>query len=340
MGTTTEHLGELPRGHYGFIGKRTNIRSHKFILIGAFLGLGVMGYPMAQNLRKALPSSSTLVISELVQTQVNKFLLETSQFGPIKVASSPKEVAENADFIVTMLPKGPHVLEVFTNPANGLLSVPPSGSPKFFLDCSTIDTATSLMIGKEVEISELGRFTDAPVSGGPNGAYAATLTFMVGGTPDDFRLVYPVVATMGKEDSIFHCGPLGAGLATKQINNYLSAVSIIGVCEAMNMGVRYGLDPKTLAGVINISSGKCYNSLDQNPVKGVTPTAAASKDFEGGFSMELCKGVVEMAVQLGKDVGAKNILSDLVIKTYEEASQDERCKGKDCRSIYRFISEQ
>lgn len=294
---------------------------------------------MAQNLRKALPAASTLVISELVQQQVDKFLSETSQFGPIKVVSSPKEVAENSDFIITMLPKGPHVFEVFTNSENGLLSIDPSASPKFFLDCSTIDTATSLKVGQAVENSGLGRFTDSPVSGGPNGAYAATLTFMVGGSLEIFDFVHPVVATMGKKDSIFHCGSLGAGLATKQINNYLSAVSIIGVCEAMNMGVKYGLDPKTLAGVINVSSGKCYNSLDQNPVKGVTPTAAASKNFEGGFSMELCKGVVEMAVQLGKDVGANNILSDLVMRTFEEASQDERCKGKDCRSIYKFISD-
>ncbi|KFY80411.1 hypothetical protein V499_00710 [Pseudogymnoascus sp. VKM F-103] len=318
---TTGHSQNLPLGDYGFI------------------GLGIMGYPMAQNLRKALPPTSTLVICELSQKQIDKFILETSQHGPIKVVSSPKEVSDNSDFIITMLPKGPHVLGVFTNPTNGLLAAAPSASPKFFLDCSTIETATSLKVGKAVESSGLGRFADSPVSGGPNGAYSATLTFMVGGSTEIFELVSPVLATMGKRDSLFHCGPAGAGLATKQINNYLSAVSIIGVCEAMNMGVRYGLDPKILSGVINVSSGKCYNSLDQNPVKGVTSTAAASKDFEGGFSMELCKGVVEMAVQLGKDVGAKNVLSDLVMKTFEDASQDERCKGKDCRSVYRYISE-
>ncbi|OBT53930.1 hypothetical protein VE04_05139 [Pseudogymnoascus sp. 24MN13] len=318
---TTGHSQNLPLGDYGFI------------------GLGIMGYPMAQNLRKALPPTSTLVICELAQKQIDKFILETSQHGPIKVVSSPKEVSENSDFIITMLPKGPHVLVVFTNPTNGLLPAAPSVSPKFFLDCSTIETATSLKVGKAVESSGLGRFADSPVSGGPNGAYSATLTFMVGGSTEIFELVSPVLAAMGKRDSLFHCGPAGAGLATKQINNYLSAVSIIGVCEAMNMGVRYGLDPKILSGVINVSSGKCYNSLDQNPVKGVTSTAAASKDFEGGFSMELCKGVVEMAVQLGKDVGAKNVLSDLVMKTFEDASQDERCKGKDCRSVYRYISE-
>ena len=160
---------------------------------------------------------------------------------------------------------------------------------------------------------------------------------MVGGPEELFEQVKLIVSTMGK--SIFHCGPAGAGLATKQINNYLSAVSIIGVCEAMNMGERYGLNPTVLAGVINVSSGKCYNSLDQNPVKGVTPTSASAKDFEGGFSTELCKGVIDMAVDLGKQVGAKSVLADTVQDTFERAVKSDRCSGKDCRSIYRLFSE-
>ncbi len=236
-----------------------------------------------------------------------------------------------------MLPKGPHVHDAFTNPSTGLLTISKTGTEKLFLECSTIDVKTSLLVGEEVRKSGLGSFVDAPVSGGPNGAYGATLTFMVGGTEELFRRVEPVVRTMGK--NIFHCGPAGAGLATKQINNYLSSVCILGTCEAMNMGVRYGLDPKVLAGVINVSSGKNYNSLDQNPVKGVTPTAASAKDFEGGFSSELCKGVIDMAVDLGKQVGAKSILSGIVQDTFDRACKSPKCSGKDCRSVYRLFSE-
>jgi 3-hydroxyisobutyrate dehydrogenase-like beta-hydroxyacid dehydrogenase len=238
-----------------------------------------------------------------------------------------------------MLPKGPHVLDVFTHPTSGLLSMSKRVAEKLFIDCSTIDVKTSLTVGKAVENSGLGLFVDSPVSGGPNGALAGTLTFMTGCDPEVFQRVKAVVKTMGKEKNIFHCGPAGAGLATKQINNYLSAVSILGVCEAMNVGVRYGLDPKVLAGVINTSSGKCYNSLDQNPVKGVTPTAASAKDFDGGFSTELCKGVIDMAVELGEQVGAKSVLSDIVQRTFDRATKSDRCKGKDCRSIYRLFSE-
>ena len=313
-----------------------------------------MGYGMAKNLRSKIPKSSTLVICELVEKRRDQFVAEVE--GSLKVAHSPKEVAEQAvcyhatpylyitkvciqDIIITMLPKGPHVLDVFTNPSNGLLAISSSSSQKFFIECSTIDVKTSLQVGEKVKKSQLGQFVDSPVSGGPNGANAGTLTFMVGGTPELFERTKTVVQTMGKEESIFHCGPAGAGLATKQINNYLSSVCILGVSEAMNMGIRYGLDPTVLAGVINVSSGKCYNSLDQNPVKGVTPTAASAKDFEGGFSTELCKGVIDMAVDLGKEVGAKSVLSDVVRSTFQKAAENEMCSGKDCRSVYRLFAE-
>jgi 3-hydroxyisobutyrate dehydrogenase-like beta-hydroxyacid dehydrogenase len=243
------------------------------------------------------------------------------------------------DIIITMLPKGSHVLDAFTNPSNGLLTISSPLSPKFFIECSTIDVKTSLLVAEKVKESDLGQFVDSPVSGGPNGANAGTLTFMVGGTPELFERTKTVVRTMGKGESIFHCGPAGAGLATKQINNYLSSVCILGVSEAMNMGTRYGLDPNVLAGVINVSSGKCYNSLDQNPVKGVTPTAASAKDYEGGFSTELCKGVIDMAVDLGKEVGARSVLSEVVQSTFQKAVASERCSGKDCRSVYRLFAE-
>ncbi|KAK9784134.1 putative 3-hydroxyisobutyrate [Seiridium cardinale] len=92
----------------------------------------------------------------------------------------------------------------------------------------------------------------------------------------------------------------GAGLATKQIKNYLSSVSMLGVCEAMNMGIRYGLDPKVLMSVINTSSGWYYNSPDQNPITGVAVTAASANDFKGKFSTELCKDAIDMAVALSE----------------------------------------
>src|SRR2546423_1726040 len=117
-----------------------------------------------------------------------------------------------------MLPKGPHVRSVFTDSKTGLLSANPSYSI-LFMECSTIDTATSNEVNRLATFAG-HHFVDAPVSGGPNCANAGTLTFMVGGPPELFALVKPLAEAMGKKESIFHCGDAGAGLATKQINNY------------------------------------------------------------------------------------------------------------------------
>ncbi|KAI3332072.1 NAD binding domain of 6-phosphogluconate dehydrogenase-domain-containing protein [Xylariaceae sp. AK1471] len=302
-----------------------------------FIGIGTMGWGMAMNLRQKIPREAKMVICELSEARRNQFIQEAKDKGIVITAKTPREVAEQSDVIITMLPKGPDVREVFTNKETGLLSAAPRENPLHFIECSTIETATSVDIGKEVAKSKLGTFIDAPVSGGPNGANAGTLALMVGGQDEDWERAEPILRMMGK--NIFHCGPPGAGLATKQINNYLSSVCTVGVCEAMNMGVKYGLDPKKLADVINVSSGRCYNSLDQNPVKGVTPGAASEKDFVGGFSVELCKGVLDMAVALGEQVGAQTILSDRVLALYDKALKDERTRGRDSRSIYRLFAD-
>ncbi|SCO91370.1 related to 3-hydroxyisobutyrate dehydrogenase [Fusarium oxysporum] len=300
-----------------------------------FIGLGQMGWGMAMNLRKKISQSSKLVVCEVSAARLEQFIKAAE--GEIETADTPQEVAERADIVITMLPKGQHVLEVFTNPNNGLLSVKPKGKPVLFIDCSTIEVATSIEVGNKVNQSGIGTFIDAPVSGGPNGANNATLAIMAGCEAADFTKAEPILKMLGR--NIFHCGPAGAGLATKQINNYLSSVCTIGVCEAMNMGVKYGLDPKVLAGVINVSSGRCYNSLEQNPVKGVTSGAASENDFVGGFSVELCKGVLEMAMELGKGVGAQSRLGDTVLDIYDKAVKDERTKGRDSRSVYRLFAD-
>ncbi|KAI1756941.1 3-hydroxyisobutyrate dehydrogenase, variant [Xylaria castorea] len=302
-----------------------------------FIGIGVMGFGMAKNLRHKVPKQAKLVICEISESRRIQFIEEVQNEGVVTVADNPREVAEQSDVVITMLPKGQHVRDVFTNKETGLLSATPRETPIHFIDCSTIETSTSVDISKLVAESKLGTFIDAPVSGGPNGANSGTLALMVGGSEEDWERAEPILRMMGK--NIFHCGPPGAGLATKQINNYLSSVCTVGVCEAMNMGVKYGLDPKKLADVINVSSGRCYNSLDQNPVKGVTPGSASEKDFEGGFSVELCKGVMDMAVELGEQVGARSILSDRVLAIYDKALKDERTRGKDSRSIYRFFAD-
>ena len=293
---------------------------------------------MAQNLRRRIPRSAKLIINELNQDIVHRFLDETQPRKNISTASTASEVASQADIIITMLPAGPHVKAVFTDPSTGLLAGSPKNRQILFMECSTIDVATSNAMNELVTAAG-HKFVDAPVSGGYNGAVAGSLTFMIGGSEPLFEEVKPLAEAMGKKENIYHCGKQGAGLATKQINNYLGFVSMLGVSEAFNMGRLYGLNPKTLASVINVSTGRCYNSSSENPVKGVSPTASVNKDFQGGFSIELCKGVVEMALQLGEQVGAKSVLRDTVLQTLAGASEDPRVKGRDYRSIYLYIAD-
>ncbi len=348
--TVTNGHSELPAATYGFIGMSHSL--HSTSVADVKIGLGNMGYRMAQNLRSKLPADSVLVVCEVVQSVLEKFVGETK--GLVRVAQSPREISEQSvscenvsiesylltdtkEIIITMLPAGKHVKQVFTDHSTGLLSVSKSSKPKTFIECSTIDVQTSLEVAEAVSESALGSFADVPVSGGPTGAEAATLTFMAGGSSDVIERVKPIVMTMGK--TFFHCGGAGAGLATKQINNYISGICMLGTAEAMNLGIRYGLDPKVLAGVINSSTGRSYNSIEQNPVKGISPNSSAERDFENGFSIELCKGVLHMAIDLGERVGARLPLSQGLIDTYEAASMDDRCKGKDCRSVYRYVAD-
>ncbi|KAK5744130.1 hypothetical protein LTR17_002160 [Elasticomyces elasticus] len=305
-----------------------------------YVGLGQMGYGMALNIRKKIPRSARLVVCEIAEARRKQFEEEAMQFGPIEAVATPREVSEKADLIITTLPRSQHVHEAFANPSTGFLAArrtPESRTPLLFIECSTIEVATSLEIRRMVEASGLGSMIDAPVSGGPNGANGGTLTIMVGGSDELYQQALPILEAMGKKGNIFSCGDPGAGLATKQINNYLSSVCTIGVSEAMNMGLKYGLDPKTLSAVINSSSGRCYNSMEQNPVKGVTPGAASERDFEGGFSVELCKGVLDLAVALGEQVGAQLLLSQPVLRVYEKALKDPRTQGKDSRSVIRLF---
>lgn len=124
------------------------------------------------------------------------------------------------------------VKHVFTDPTTGLLSVSaPSAQRKFFLETSTIEVRVSNEVLKEVQQSGLGDFIDCPVSGGIPAAHQGNLSFMVGGSETLYGKAKPILATMGKEENILFCGPPGAGLVTKQINNYCGNVAYIGLCE-------------------------------------------------------------------------------------------------------------
>lgn len=180
-----------------------------------------------------------------------------------------------------------------------------------------------------------GIFVDAPMSGGVVGATAGTLTFMLGAPADLVPVLEPILLRMGKR--VLHCGNPGAGLSAKLANNYLLAINNIATAEAMNLGVKWGLDPKVLAGVINVSTGKCWPSEVNNPVPGVVETAPAGRDYKGGFGIGLMKKDLKLAIVAAQEAGARLELAEKAREVYETAEGDERCRGRDFSVVYRYL---
>jgi 3-hydroxyisobutyrate dehydrogenase len=173
------------------------------------------------------------------------------------------------------------------------------------------------------------------MSGGVVGATAGTLTFMVGASDETVARVEPTLLRMGRK--VLHCGEQGTGLSAKLANNYLLALNNIATAEAMNLGMRWGLDAKTLAGVINVSTGRCWPSEVNNPVAGVVEAAPAGRDYAGGFGIGLMKKDLRLAMVAAGEAGARMELADSALRVYEEAEKQTQCKGRDFSVVYRYL---
>lgn len=209
---------------------------------------------------------------------------------------------------------------------------------RIFIDCSTIDPSTSRQVAKSVADAGQGLFVDAPMSGGVVGATAGTLTFMLGADEALLPRVEPALMHMGRK--VLHCGGQGAGLSAKLANNYLLALNNIATAEAMNLGVKWGLDPAKLAAVINVSTGRCWPSEVNNPVKGVVEGSPAGRDYRGGFGIALMKKDLRLALVAAEEAGARMELAQTAFGVYEEASKQEDCQGRDFSVVYRYIGGQ
>ena len=272
-----------------------------------FIGLGNMGAPMAHNLLKA---GHQLSVFDLNAAAVENLV----GAGALPV-DSPTAIAQgNAELIITMLPADAHVKSVYLG-ENGLIASSREGV--MLIDCSTIDPHSAREVAKAA--AEHGNpMLDAPVSGGTGGAAAGTLTFMVGGSDADFDRAQPILAAMGK--NIVHCGAAGNGQVAKVANNMLLGISMIGVAEAMALGVALGMDAKTLAGVINTSSGRCWSSDTYNPFPGVLDNVPSSRGYSGGFGSDLMLKDLGLATEAAKQVRQPVILGALAQQLYQSFS--------------------
>ena len=210
-----------------------------------FIGVGNMGGPMARNLLKAGIKLKAFDPAESALAAVVKAGAER--------VGAPADAAKGVDAVVTMLPAGPHVSDVYGGKGGVLAAVSPG---TLLIDSSTIDVETARATTAKARERGL-EMLDAPVSGGVGGAEAGTLTFMVGGSAEAFRRGEPLLQKMGK--TIIHAGGPGNGQAAKICNNMILGISMVAVSEGFALAERLGLDAQTLFNISSKSSGQCWS---------------------------------------------------------------------------------
>ncbi|KAF0852316.1 mitochondrial 3-hydroxyisobutyrate dehydrogenase [Andalucia godoyi] len=329
-----------------------------------FIGLGQMGSRMAPHLLTARPNPNPNPSSSssgsgsgasldfdldasgvpprlLVCDNSSSAMASFCALHPSATAATIETIASTANIIVTMLPTPAIVDSVYSTLFARASTAGSDGSSttsrRLFMDCSTIDAATTRALASRVPASS--HFVDAPVSGGVNGAAQGTLTFMVGGPAASFAVAAPILRRMGK--AVVHCGAAaGSGQVVKAANNLVLGVSMIAVAEAMAMGVRAGVDPAVLASVINVSTGRCWSSDSYNPVPGVMPNVPSARNYDGGFAVELMKKDIALALQAGKESGLSMAAAKLALQEYSALADHPDFKGKDFSAVYKYAMDQ
>ncbi len=287
-----------------------------------FIGLGNMGLPMAQNLIKAGHTVEGVDISEAAVAK-----LKAAGGTGVETA---KSAAARADVVITMLPAGQHVREVYLGP-NGIIENANEGT--LLIDCSTIDVESARAVAAEAEKKGL-LMIDAPVSGGVGGAQAGTLTFMVGGPTQAFVRAETILQNMGK--TIVHAGGSGNGQAAKVCNNMVLAVSMIAVSEAFVLAEKLGLEHQKLFDIASKSSGQCWALTTYCPVPGPVPTSPANRDYQAGFTAAMMLKDLRLAQDASKASGANTAFGADAEKLYAKFVESGEA-GKDFSGIIRYI---
>ena len=285
-----------------------------------FIGLGHMGGPMAVNLVKA---GHSLTVYDVTPVSLSG----------VTVAASLAELIKDVDYVVSMLPAGTHVREVYLGD-KGLLAHAPKAIT--YMECSTIDVQTAKELHAAIA-QKGGVCVDAPVSGGTASATAGTLTFMVGGSDEAFATVKPILEAMGKK--IFHAGLAGCGQMAKICNNMLLGISMIGVCEAFNLGKALGLEPQAFFDICKEASGQCWSLTQYCPVPGILPHTPANKNYEPGFMAKMMLKDLNLAEDAADSVTAATPLGDKARDLYQ-AFCDAGGQDKDFSGIIEWLQQQ
>jgi 3-hydroxyisobutyrate dehydrogenase len=286
----------------------------------AFIGLGNMGGGMAANLAKAGHVVRAFDLSA-------DALARAEQAGCHR-AADVAEACRDAEAVVSMLPAGKHVRQVYeeqvlgTAPASALL-----------IDCSTIDVESARAVGRAAAAQGY-RMVDAPVSGGIAAANGGTLTFMVGGSADAFADAEPVLARMGK--AVIHAGDLGAGQAAKICNNMLLGATMVATCETFVLAQKLGLDLQTFFDISSKASGQNWSMTSYCPVPGVGPESPADRGYQGGFASALMLKDLKLAVEAAQAANAAVPMGSAAGALYQ-ALANAGGGGLDFSAMIRFL---
>lgn len=280
-----------------------------FVTKVGFVGLGIMGMPMARNLMKA---GYPLTVYNRTRSKAEQLGKEGAQ-----VAESPAELGRASEVVVTIVSDSPDVEEVVLGP-NGVAEGISSGG--LVIDMSTISPAVSRKVA--TALKEKGAdFLDAPVSGGPEGAEGATLSIMVGGPQEAFDRAKPILEAMGK--TIVRIGDNGAGSMTKLCNQVACVVNLWGTCEVMVLAKKAGLDVRKVLGAL--AGGSAWSRMMEK----FSP-AILERDFAPGFFVRLqqkdLRLVLEAANELKVPLPALSLVNQM-FRVLEAQGQGESGTG-------------
>ena len=290
-----------------------------------FVGLGNMGLPMALNLVKA---GHALAGYDVSASQSQQLVAAGGS-----AAASIAAAASGADVVITMLPAGKEVREVYLGAAGVLSS---AAADTLLIDSSTIDVAAARAVAAAADARGLPML-DAPVSGGVGGAQAATLTFMVGGSEHAFAHGKPILERMGKR--VVHCGEAGNGQVAKICNNMILGVSMIAVSEAFVLGEKLGLPHQALFDVASASSGQCWSLTSYCPVPGPVPASPANNEYKAGFAAALMLKDLRLAKAAADSVKASVSLGAQAAQIYEDFAHQGH-SAADFSAIIKLVRQQ
>ena len=293
-----------------------------------FVGLGNMGGPMAANLVKAG--------HQVTGYDLSPAALDALRGAGGSVAASAAEATHGAEAIITMLPAGEQVREVWLHQGGLIEAAVAAAAKPLLIDCSTIDVASARVVAEAAAAAGLAML-DAPVSGGTTGAAAGTLTFMVGGTEAGFARAEPILRGMGK--TIVLAGAPGAGQAAKICNNMMLAITMIGVSEGFLLAQKLGLDWDKLWAITSTATSQSWALSSYCPAPGVVAAAPSNRDYAPGFMAALMLKDVKLSQAAAAATGTPTPLGAHATALYQKLV-DAGEGTRDFSAIFRWLAGQ